>query len=219
VNCSICMEAPAQRDGLCKRCRCRSGAIRRKYVWTAEYDAMLIKLYTENRNGKSASVLALMRRTGFPRHRIYRRAAQLGLQAQYRPWTRQESDFIESNVGSVSVSEIARILHRSPVAVHRKAYKLEISARVRDGYTRRDIYEMLGIDRRKVSEWLDKRWLHTDPTTGRVGEQALRNFLWRYPEMYSLKRVDEEWFKSLMFPNYGKLQIGTRRPRPQKEVA
>lgn len=100
-------------------------------------------------------------------------------------------------VGTYSNKTVALKLGRSYHSVKRKVVAMKLSSRVREGYSLQDVQELLGVNSRKVYSWICKGWLRLDD--GRVSDMQMRRFLRRHPEEYILRRVDEAWFKDVVF--------------------
>jgi hypothetical protein len=103
----------------------------------------------------------MIRLTGLPRWYIKRQTARLGLTMHMdrKPWARAELDVLDDLVGRVSVTTIAKKLHRPVSSVTNKLKRLQISRRVRNGYTMRDLELCLGEDHHKIARWIEKGWL------------------------------------------------------------
>jgi hypothetical protein len=86
--------------------------------------------------------------------------------------------------------------------------KLGLSARVSGDYSQQDVEQLLGVGRKRVCQWISKGWLQLED--GRVTEKSLEKFLRLHPEEYQLSRVDESWFKGMLFPSFGR--AGSSRP-------
>ena len=192
----------------------------KRFHWTAELDEMLRRAYKQahNRRKLSASLDEMERRTGFSRAAILSRAAELRLNSPRRPWSEQETRRLAEFAGTLGKASIARKLGRSYWSVKAAFSRLEFSARLVEGFTREDIAGLLGASPRTVRGWIERGWLLV--RDGRVTESSLRRFLCEHSEEYSLSRVDETWFKGMVFPMFGHNVTAPRRigARP-KEVA
>jgi hypothetical protein len=69
-------------------------------------------------------------------------------------------------------------------------------------YSQQDIEQLLGVGRRRVCQWIKNGWLQL--LNGRVTEKSVAKFLRLHPEEYQLSRVDEAWFKGMLFPSFGR---------------
>lgn len=211
VTCLRCNRVKAcAKDQLCHSCRLSGRPnTRKRFTWTTEFDALLISAYrrANNREGLSRNLTALQLRTRFTRVVILARAAQLGLSfVRRRPWTLQETALLESLSGRYSVASMARKLGRTFCSVKAKLKQLEISARVTEGYSQADLAELLGASPASIRRWGRTGWLTL--ANGRVSEAAVVRFLRLHPHEYQLRRVDEAWFKGLLFPAFNSADPG-----------
>jgi hypothetical protein len=221
AKCSICVEAPAQRDGLCKSCRCRHGLTRRKFFWTEEQIALLKWAYqAETVKGLKTRVDKVVAATGFPRQVVLKEARRHALSATHAIWSEQEKQFLCDHTGEMTVSEMAKALHRGHDTTFQMLRKLGFSSRIREGYTIKDLRQAFCVSDKKIDRWLDMGWLSFNKR-GRIDETNVLAFIRDHSEEYSLKRVDEYWFKSLVFPHFAAELLPTQRGRNQykREVA
>ena len=210
VPCKLCrMPRGAPRDELCHACRIKSRPnSKKKYFWTPELDLALTRAYRFARDRKELSELLnhLQRSIGFPRFAILARAAELGLAFQVRRhWTTAEVESMRELLGTYTHRTVALKLGRTYQSVKRKVADLRLSSRVRQGYSLKDIQDLIGVNSRKVYSWICKGWLRLDD--GRASDGEMRRFLRRHPEEYILRRVDEAWFKDIMFSRCGNAWI------------
>jgi len=209
VACRSCGElkgSPA--DQLCHGCRIRNRPNpNKKFSWTAQLDQELKLVYQESRNRVELTegINAFQRRARFTRVVILARAAELGLSSPSRRWTQTEIDILCDLAGSQSKSAIARKLGRSYCSVKAQCAKQNISARLSSGYSRADVEFLLGVGARSVRKWIKSGWLRLQQD--RVTESGITKFLREHPEEYTLSRVDEAWFKGLLFPSFGRNYI------------
>lgn len=202
VTCRICGSSRgAPKDQLCHGCRIkRRPNLKKKYFWTQELDLALTRTYRFARDrGELTQLLNhLQRSISFPRFAILARAAELGLAYQIRRhWTATEIETMRELLGTCSNKTIALKLGRTYHSVKCKVAVLQLSSRIREGYSLKDIQELIGVSSRKVYGWISKEWLRLDE--GRASDAEIRRFLRRHPEEYILRRVDEAWFKDIMF--------------------
>lgn len=205
VRCLRCTRMKAcARDQLCHSCRMRGRPNpRKRFLWTTEFDSLLASAYrrAQNREELSRSLNALEHRTGFTRVVILTRAVHLGLSfSRRRPWTAEETTLLEACAGRYSPASIARKLGRTFASVKAKVKELEISVRVTEGYSQADLAELLGASPTTIGRWCRIGWLPL--LNGRVPEAAVTRFLRLHPREYQLRRVDEAWFKGLLFPAF-----------------
>jgi hypothetical protein len=175
------------------------------------YDAYLKAQYFGGLNRRFQVLNRMIRLTGLPRWYIKRQAAHLGLTMHMdrKPWTRAELDVLDDLVGRVSVATLAKKLHRPVSSVTNKLKRLQISRRVRNGYTMRDLELCLGEDHHKISEWIKKGWLR-DRLQGtrrhdgngrdihRIREKDILDFLRNHLQEINLGKVDQTWFLDLV---------------------
>lgn len=191
-------------DQLCHSCRMRGRPNpQRRFTWTAEFDSLLMSGYlrAQNREELSENLDHLQHRTGFTRVVILARAAHLGLSfARRRPWTLQETALLECLAGQYSAASIARRLGRTFASVKAKVKQLEISVRLTEGYSQADLATLLGASPTSIRRWCRMGWLTV--IDGRIPESSVVRFLKRHPHEYQLRRVEEAWFKGLLFPAF-----------------
>lgn len=208
-------------DRLCHACRIIGRPNNRKrFVWTGEFDALLVSAYrrAQNRAELSRSLSALQVRTGFTRVVILSRAVKLGLSfSRRRPWSAEETALLESCAGRYSTASISRKLRRTFSSVKAKVKQLGMSARVVEGYSQGDLAELLGASPTSIRRWCRMGWLHLG--NGRVPEAAVVRFLRLHPHEYQLRRVNEAWFKGLLFPAFNSAAVDRTSQRPGSELS
>ena len=224
VVCRSCSErkgSPA--DHLCHGCRIKMRpSPNKRFFWTTELDQQLRLCYQDapNKVALTDNLTGLQKRTGFTRVVLLARAAQLGLSAQSRAWTQGEIQSLENLAGTLSSAAIARKLGRSYGSIKARCAKQNISRRIREGYSREDVESLLGVGARSVRKWIKSGWLRLHQ--GRVTESSMIRFLREHPEEYRLNRVDETWFKGLLFPSFGRNYVpspGESPKRPSSNAA
>jgi hypothetical protein len=202
VLCSVCGELNgAPKDKLCHACRLRSRPnSRKRFFWTKEFDGRLRDSYTRasTRSELTASLDALQRLTGFPRFVILARAADLGLSfLRRRPWSDEELHFLKSNAGRLSMKALAARLSRSYYSVKAAIRSTELDGRVTDGYSVDELARTFGVGKATIHRWIVRGWITRNE--GRITETSVLRFLRFRPHEYQLRRVDEVWFKALVF--------------------
>lgn len=198
-----------------KQCfKCGANRPRRaksKYTWRPEDDAYLKAHYFGGLNRRFQVLNRMIRLTGLPRWYIKRQAAGLGLTMHMdrKPWTRAELDVLEDLVGRVSAATIAKRLQRPMTSIVNKLKRMQISRRVRNGYTMRDLEMCLGEDHHKIGGWIKNGWLQ-DRVQGtrrhdgnandihRIREKDILDFLRNHPQEINLGKVDQTWFLDLV---------------------
>jgi hypothetical protein len=209
VTCTTCgAQRGAPKDQLCHACRIKSRPnVKKKYCWSPEFDLALTRAYrfAQDRRELTQLLNHLQRSINFPRFVILSRAAELGLAFQVRRhWTAQEVEAMRELLGTYSTKTVALKLGRTYYSLKRKVAIMQLSSRIREGYSLKDIQDLIGVNPRKIHTWILKGWLRLD--NGRASNVELRRFLRRHPEEYILRRVDDAWFKDIMFSksvNYG----------------
>src|SRR5205807_6998048 len=192
------------KDRRCHSCRIQTRPNpNKRFSWTAGLDQELQLVYKEARTRRelSENLDRFQKWSGFTRIVVLARATQLGISDQRKRWTPEEIEILSETAGSLSKSAIARKLKRSYWSVKAECSKLQISSRLREGYSRADIEFLLGAGSRSVRRWIALGWLRVQD--GRVTEPSVTRFLREHPEEYRLRRVDEAWFKGLLFPSFG----------------
>jgi len=175
----------------------------RKFIWTVELDSILRRAYKDAhaRAELSTNLNNLQKRSGFTRNVILSRAAQLGLAfSTRRPWTTEELQILDDGAGQVTPKVLAVKLNRTHSSVKAKMKERELSARVSEGYTQDDLRRLLGVSIRSIEKWLSLGWLRI--VLGRVPEASVIRFLRLHSEEYHLGRVEQAWFKGLLFPAF-----------------
>lgn len=206
VECTNCLsKTAAPKDRLCKSCRCVSMRPQ-KHTWNAEQEAELKTVYATSAHNRGELTKALNRFVA--KHRIPRpivawKAGQLGVRMDNRnPWTDREKTFVREHAGAVTAKEIARILGRSNDSVITQMERMELSRRVSDGYALTQICEVFGVSFSLATKWVERGWLRIGKN-GRIPETSVMRLLKTQPQSYDLRRVDQTWFKGMVFSAFG----------------
>ncbi|HEV7552444.1 MAG TPA: hypothetical protein VGP65_12215, partial [Candidatus Angelobacter sp.] len=208
---------------LCHGCRIRTRPNpRHKFWWTPELDRELRICYQEARDRRDLTLRlgVFQKRTGFTRVVMQARATLLGLSSPSKRWTAAELETLGELAGTLSKSAIARKLGRSYSSVKAQCSRLCIGSRLTSGYSRADVEYLLGVGARSVKKWISLGWLKLQDD--RITETSMMKFLRDHPEEYRLSRVDEIWFKGLLFPSFGRAYIpaaNTRGKQPTSDAA
>jgi hypothetical protein len=154
--------------------------------------------------GKVERALAidkLQARTKWPRHAFHQMAQDMGLSFNRREWTAEDDAYLQERIGVMAVRAISRALKRSMGSVRARAARLELSERVKEGYNISDLVAVLGVSPGTVGGWMRRGLLGAVQERAglRTSEDAVVQFLRRYPGEYDLRRVDQVWFKSMIF--------------------
>lgn len=206
VECTNCLSmTAAPKDKLCKSCRCVTMRPQ-KHTWNADQEAELRIVYATSAHNRGELTLALNRfvaKHRIPRPVVQWKAGQLGIRMDNRnPWTVKEKDFLGQNAGELSAKEIARMLGRSNDSVISQMERMELSRRVTDGYAITQICEVFGVSFALATKWVDKGWLRI-AKNGRIPETSVLRLLKTQPQSYDLRRVDQTWFKGMVFSAFG----------------
>lgn len=194
----------------------------KKFFWTESLDLMVKRAYQTARNRKELirNITLLKQTTAFPGFAIHQRAAQLGVARTKPPgWTGEEIERLHELVATAGRRTIARRLGRTEYSVKAQLRKLGLSLQFRDGYTGETLASVLGTSPKTVRRWEQMRWLKK--VDDRFPESAIRRFLVTHPEQYQLGRVNEAWFKGMLFDRYNDADThleGMRLP-PMSETA
>lgn len=213
VGCNDVSACPA--DQLCHSCRLeRRAPVNKRFHWNEELDNRLRQAYQRayTRAELTTNLDLLQRSCGFTRVVILNRAITLGLGfGQRRAWTGDEIDVVRECAGKIRPSALAKRLNRTHASVTAKLKQLAVSARITEGYTKEDLRLLLGVSSRSINNWIAWGWLRV--VTGRIPETSVAKFLRQHPDQYQLSRVEEAWFKGLMFPAFNHLSPRERKVR------
>src|ERR1039458_9548776 len=86
---------------------------------------------------------------------------------------------------------------RTRKAVEARARQIERSCRVFDALDADTLAECFGVKTEKVNQWVRKGLLK--PVEGQFREDAIAEFIRECPLEYNLARVDQAWFKLMVF--------------------
>jgi hypothetical protein len=139
----------------------------------------------------------------------------MGLSFNRREWTPREDEFLADRMGVWTVRAIAQALVRSMGSVRSRAAHLALSGRVKEGYNISDLVAVLGASDGTVRGWMRRGLLGAvqDRAGLRATEDAVVRFLRRHPGEYDLRRVDQTWFKSMIF----RRPVSSDGPRSERE--
>jgi hypothetical protein len=178
-----------------------------KLPWTKEQDDELRAIYTAHGTDLMQLRTALRKfraRNAFPPVFVRRRAVILGIaRRRSAPWTQEEIQKLERWAGDKSIAFMMRTLHRSHSSITNKLVEMKLRYQLQDGYTASDLMKAFGLGYYSVERWFQEGLLKPSPDTGRVSERDVIRFIKLHPEQYCLKRVDQVWFKGMLFPSFG----------------
>jgi hypothetical protein len=179
--------------------------LRRKYHFTAELHEALRRAYWGRRDHLARALRALERRSGWPRHVFRDEAIRLGLTdpARRRGWAEDELETLRECLGSTSVRAIARRLRRSICGIQMQAKRLRLSRRMREGYSVADLSEAMRVGEHQVRGWVRRGLFGRLGHGERASAEAVSRFLRTYCHEYDFRRVDPDWYKSMVFGKAG----------------
>jgi len=188
-----------------------------KYLWTPERDQAVRDRYDGRVKGKAAE---LARMIGWPTWVIKKRAAVLGLTyaQDRRDWTAEETSFLWEHAGTRITHWIAKRLRRSETSVVMKLKHMQISRRVKEGYTLRELELCFGIDHHGIERWVRegklfstkqgrpgegppsvrRRGSNHDRDPWSVSDADLLRFITEHPLAFRLDKVEQTWFMDLI---------------------
>jgi hypothetical protein len=180
--------------------------------WTKEQEDELRAIYAAHALDLMqlrAALRSFRARHAFPPEIVRRQAVRLGIaRRRSAPWTPDEMRKLEMWAGEKSIAFMMRTLHRSHSSITGKLLHMKLSYQIRDGYSTSDLMKVFGVGWKSVERWLAHGWLRPSPESGRMSESTVLAFIKRHPEEYSLKRIDEAWFKGMIFPHFGQFAHG-----------
>lgn len=181
-------------------------ARRRKWIWTPEEEALLLRYYDGHREHLKRLYRRLRR---FPTWVIRKKAGDLGLARHKEPrWTVAEEEFVERHIGTLAWKKMADKIGRTVVATKLHAKRMGLR-KTKIGLTANSAARLLGCDIHKVTGWIGRGWLPSvrrgtdrQPVQGGdawlIQPNAMRRLVIAHPEEIDLRRVDKLWFIDLM---------------------
>jgi hypothetical protein len=178
--------------------------VTRKYHFSAELLGELQAAYCGDKRELSAALDRLEARTGWPRHAFKYEAGRRGWLRNEgrRPWLPDEVEYLRLHLGEYSAARIAKTLGRSTESVIAKAEAMRLSRRLTEGYTITDLAQVFGVDPHKAASWVRRGLLGRigpNMNEARVTDKAVAAFIRNHFREYDLRRVDQVWFKSMVF--------------------
>jgi hypothetical protein len=222
VPCSLCGDPWGfPKNGLCRKCQNQG---RTKYRWTQEMDAELTRIYqvcARPRSEMTAALRMLSKKLGWPVSALTIRAVKLGItRFETHRWTRGDEFLLAEMAGTRSISFIAKALKRSPHSIKLKLWRLGRSGVLLEGYSIRELAELMGVSAYTVNGWVNRGWLcYSEMIGSRIPERRVKKFLQHHSEEYDLRRVDQAWFKGMIFPSFGTRHISLRGSEPRKSTS
>ena len=119
--------------------------------------------------GTNESARLIATRLGVSLYGVKGQAAKMGILMQKSPdWTDKELNRLQELIHKYTVTQVAKMLHRSPNAVKVKATRMKLGLRSRDDwYTKKEVSEILGVEHKKVQAWIDSGALKATWHNGR----------------------------------------------------
>jgi hypothetical protein len=201
IRCRECGSEHGCRDGLCRGCRCRA---RRKYRFAPDLLEDLRRAYRGTKREIGEALDRLVLRTGWPRFAFKCEALRRGwtTETHRRAWTPEEIEYLREEIGVTSLKRIARNLKRSVESIEAKCEKLHLSRQRREGYNLTELQQAFGAPVSKVRRWVERGLLGTAHHNGHevyVTEAHVVRFIRRHASEYDLRRVNQGWFKGMLF--------------------
>lgn len=179
------------------------GRARLGYFMSPETLDRLRDAYTApSYRGLVARLGVVERSSGVPRKALTREARRRGWTAvrqvkSWRRWSAEDDARLREAMGHRAIQVVARDMQRSVEAVRSRAYDLGLMTRVADGYSLDDVKDCMGVPRAKVAAWITSGLLQVKD--GRVTVESMERFVRAQAHRYDLRRVDQVWFKSIVF--------------------
>lgn len=206
--------------------RHKPGTKPEKYPISSEIDQQIIEVYQTKVGFASCRisgpVAELAQKTGLPRWKITRRAAQLGLiqrsREAYRAWAEEELQIIRANAQFSHIT-IQRKLKaagfaRSETAVKVKLTRMGGCSLIEGHYSAAVVAEKFGVDVRSVARWIHKGFLparlkgtsRTDQQGGDayvIARDDLRRFVVDMVSIIDFRKINKWWVVELLTGKVG----------------
>lgn len=131
-----------------------------------------------------------------------------------RPWTQQELDFINDNIGFLSYEQLAKRLNRSPIAIEIIRIRRKLPRFYDNVITTGILSQELGKSRSTVRKYVRKGWIKCKRADwkGRFGKQPLLykekdivSFLKNHCELFNYRRIPNRYFANIVKDCYSQL--------------
>jgi hypothetical protein len=192
------------------------GAVpRQRWQASEAIDRLIARFYPAATN--KGDVTKLAKNCGRPTWWVRKRAVRLGLAIpRFRelPWSEAEKAIVAEQAGHASDAAIVRQLKRagfmrSEVAVSVMAKRLGASRIDPDRYSATGLGNVLGVDAKTVTRWIDKGWLKAKPRgTARVAVQGgdeweirrtdIARFIVDNVAAVDFRKLDKVWLVDLL---------------------
>jgi hypothetical protein len=191
---------------------------RKRYRWTAQLDTLLEQGYKSPIAIRKAMIKRICSLTGWPRQACWDRARKLGFSQKrtspFKRWSEDEEEILMRFVGIKNIRDIAKLLKRTEDSLRAKLKTIVIgnrtgvSARIREGTTRKELAAILHRSPQTIQRWIDNGWLRVrydgkqrSDDTVRITDEDFRAFYKKHPweiPFYTLKAEGLEYFFSVM---------------------
>ncbi|HVI27503.1 MAG TPA: hypothetical protein VM780_02455 [Hansschlegelia sp.] len=191
-----------------------SSAFQPRWTSSEQIDAVIRRAFTGD--ATKGFVERCARAVGRPRWWVSKRAAALGLVAprfKELPWSQTETELLIAHAKK-SNSTIQAILHRhgfkrTLTAIGIRLKRSGIDRTDENRMTGRGLAEVMGVDGKTVSRWIEKGMLHAERRgTERVEAQGgdqwwirrrdVRRFIVENVAAVDLRKVEKHWFVDLL---------------------
>lgn len=176
-----------------------------RHKWTPEEEDIVRQQYRGTHQSQRDIADYLNRAGAQPpisQYAVQGRIMKLGIgQRENRRWTESEIRRLREWTGRLRPEEIATRLKRGRISVQVKQKKMGLCLRTKDGwYTKKDVAEMLGVEHKKVQQWMDDGYLKAVPYRAMpqkngggqwyIAEADVRAFLLRFPQELIGRNLD-----------------------------
>jgi transposase len=177
---------------------------RKPFLLTRDREDQLRQMYKRCRTKTELSeeVTILANTWSVPRSTVTNLAQKLGVSLlAWKTWNEEEVAFLREHSGSMSIKRMAKALKRSPDSVKHQLHRMQLSAEVNEGYSIRQLQELLGVKHTRIQMWLSRGWLRMEHE--RVTERSVQRFLFQRMDAYSFRNCEEAWLKGMLNPSFG----------------
>jgi hypothetical protein len=174
-----------------------------QYKWLTEDLEMLRVGYKQSRTGASWTIETLLaRHPDWPRSVIWRKAAALGLSRRKNGRRRHSSDEADRALlicGLLEINALSARVKRPIASIESRLSVLHGEAKLRSGFTTKDMMEMLHLDPSAILRLERNKLLLRD--RGRITEGSVRLLCREHPEEIPFETLHED-VKRLLVDDY-----------------